>query len=68
MALFNQRPALAFAAEEEVRGDGLTTRIQQIASDPSNPSNDSLPLYRMAARDAYSNAAQHTPQPERDRL
>ncbi|MBV9026366.1 MAG: hypothetical protein JO362_21820, partial [Streptomycetaceae bacterium] len=52
-----QQPSEAFAAEEQNRGEGLARRIERIASDPKNPSRGSLPLYRMADRDALGNAA-----------
>ena len=58
-------PAPAFATDEQQRGDGLTARIGQITADPANPYRSSLPLYRMAAQDAYGNAAAHTAQPEK---
>lgn len=51
-------------AEEQQRGDNLTARIAEIKAEPANPSNGSLPLYRAAARNAYSNAARHTEQPK----
>ncbi|WP_438479218.1 hypothetical protein [Streptomyces asiaticus] len=62
MARFGKAPALA--AEEQARGEGLTARIVQISSDPSNPSNGSLPLYQQAARAAFETAAEYGEQPE----
>ncbi|MFI0914338.1 hypothetical protein [Streptomyces abikoensis] len=53
-----------FALEEEFRGEGLTARIVDISSDPSNPSNVCLDLYQVAAQDAFSNAARYGSQPE----
>lgn len=55
-------PALAF--EEQHRGEGLAARVQEIAADPGNPSANSLPLYRQAARAAFETAAAHTEQPQ----
>lgn len=60
-----QQPAEALAAEEQNRGEGLARRIARISSDPTNPSQASLPHYQAAAQNAFHNAAAHTAQPEK---
>ncbi|MFJ2399830.1 hypothetical protein ACIOUE_00900 [Streptomyces xanthochromogenes] len=52
--------ALAFAAEEEVRAEGMVTRIVAIMAAPGNPSTGSLPQYRDSARQAFETAAAYT--------
>lgn len=52
--------ALAFAAEEEFRAEGMVARIATIAADPRNPSTGSLPHYRACARQAFEAAAAYT--------
>jgi hypothetical protein len=49
-----------FAFEEEVRAEGMTSRIVTILADPRNPSTPSLPLYRHCARKAFEAAATYT--------
>lgn len=56
--------APALAAVEQARGEGLVARIVAISSDPSNPSNGSLPLYQEAAQRAFETAAECGEQPE----
>lgn len=65
MAFFKREPAPAYAADEQQRADGLAQRIQHIQSDPTNPSNGSVPHYQDAYRQASETAAAHTEQPER---
>jgi hypothetical protein len=54
-------PALAYM--EEYRAECLASRITQIAADPANPSQASLPQYREAARRAFETAAANAEQP-----
>jgi hypothetical protein len=54
-------PTLAFM--EEYRAECLASRINQIASDPANPSQACLPQYREAARLAFETAAANAEQP-----
>lgn len=49
-----------FAFEEQVRAEGMTSRIVTILADPRNPSTPSLPLYRHCARKAFETAATYT--------
>lgn len=63
MGIFG-KPAPAFAADEQARGEGLATRIEEISSDPSNPSNGSLSYYQQAAQEAFGNAAEYGEQPK----
>ncbi|MDT0347485.1 hypothetical protein [Streptomyces litchfieldiae] len=58
-------PNEAFAESEQYRADGLASRIDAISSDPSNPSQGSLPFYRAAYQQASGNAAANTAQPKR---
>jgi len=51
------------AAEEQQRGDNLRRFIANVASDPVNATHASLPYYRAAIRNAYSNAAKYGKQP-----
>lgn len=60
----SQRPAPAFAYEEQHRAEGLAQRAAQIAADPNSPSRPSLGHYREYARIAFETAAAHTEQPE----
>lgn len=66
MGIFDrQKPSPAYAADEQQRADGLAKRIQQIKSNPDNPSNNVIHHYQDAYRDASHNAATHTEQPKR---
>lgn len=58
-----RQPNEAFADSEENRADGLAWRIDQITSDPHNPSNASVPFYQQAYQQASGNAAANTAQP-----
>lgn len=60
-----QEPCPAFAADEQQRAEGLASRIEQIKSNPTNPSNNALRHYQDAYRDASQNAAEHAEQPKR---
>lgn len=53
----------AFADSEQQRANGLAWRIDQITSDPSNPSNAVISQYQVAYQDAAGNAAANTAQP-----
>lgn len=55
--------APALAVTEEYRAECLASRINQIATDPANPSQRSLPAYRLSARLAFETAAASTIQP-----
>lgn len=55
--------APALAAEEQQRGDNLAARIVELGQ-----SAQSVGLHQLAARDAYTNAAHHSPQPDRSGL
>jgi hypothetical protein len=48
---------------EEHRAEGLAGRIVQILADDANPSQRSLPAYRLAARLAFESAAANAEQP-----
>ncbi|MEO3750145.1 hypothetical protein [Streptomyces sp. B6B3] len=63
----NERANEAFADSEQQRADGLAWRIDQISSDPSNPSNAVLPHYQAAYQQASGNAAANTAQPKSKR-
>jgi hypothetical protein len=64
MSTFESQAAPHLAAEEQQRGDNLAQFIANVASEPGNATHNSLPLYQAAARNAYSNAALRTEQPE----
>ena len=59
-----QRPSPAFAAEEQARGDNLARFVANVASNPANATNASLPHYQAAIQNAYSNAGAHGEQPK----
>nr|CAH60143.1 unnamed protein product [Streptomyces tenjimariensis] len=60
-----QESSEAFAAEEQVRADGLARRCDEIVSTPGHPSLGSLHHYQAAYQNAAGNAAAHTSQPRR---
>ncbi|MYT20115.1 hypothetical protein GTW69_07400 [Streptomyces sp. SID7760] len=60
----SQRPAPAFAYEEQHRAEGLAQRAAAIAAEPDHPSRPSLGHYREFARLAFEAAAAHAEQPE----
>ncbi|MFF5445456.1 hypothetical protein [Streptomyces sp. NPDC012888] len=55
--------APALALSEEWRAEGLACRVTEILADPANPSQASLPAYRLSARLAFATAAASTAQP-----
>lgn len=59
MNLFGSGPAPMLAAEEQQRGDNLTARIGELST-----AGQDVTYHQMAARDAYSTAAQCTEQPK----
>jgi heme oxygenase len=63
MAL-DRHSAPYLAQEEQQRGDNLAQFIANVASEPTNATHDSLPLYQNAARQAFETAARFTEQPK----
>jgi hypothetical protein len=55
--------APSLALSEEWRAEGLACRVLEILADEANPSNCSLPDYRLCARLAFEAAAANTEQP-----